>query len=205
MMLDQQEFYSRHKRKHGYKYQSVVTPDSFVSSLMGSFMGQRGDWKMVKPSGLAEKLRTVNRGCQAAHALYFYEDPAYSTIYGIMGLYKNFPSRSCTPAQDLFSKIMSRLQIEVEHGFVIHQNLWTWNGFHLGLKPSQRAEVCYAVSVFLASIWTCMQDNQTSVRFTYAPQAFENYLELLADIYSKSDLKLESSDSDQSLNSENVQ
>lgn len=46
-IIDQQEFYSGHKRKHGYKYQSVVSPDGLVSSLMGPFIGRRGDWKMV--------------------------------------------------------------------------------------------------------------------------------------------------------------
>lgn len=55
--LDQQEFYSGHKRKHGYKFQSVVTPDGLVSSLMGPFIGLRGDWKMVELSGVEAKLR----------------------------------------------------------------------------------------------------------------------------------------------------
>lgn len=199
MMLDQQEFYSGHKQKHSYKYQAVVTPDGLVSSLMGPFIGRRGDWKMVEESGLAEKLRTVNGGRRAAHALYLYGDPAYCTVYGIMGPYKNFPSRLCTPAQDKFNKIMSRLRIEVEHGFAIHQNLWTWNGFHLGLKLGQRAAVCYAVAVLLANIWTCIRGNQTSVRFACAPPALEDYLELLADIHLESDGELNSSDSDQAL------
>lgn len=203
MMLDQEQLYSGHKRKHGYKYQAIVTPDGLVSSLMGPFIGRRGDWKMVEQSGLAEKLRAVNGGRRAAHALYLYGDPAYSTIYGVMGPYKNHPSRPRTPAQDQSSKIMSRLRIEVEHGFAIHQNLWTWNGFHLGLKLSQGTAVCYAVSVLLANIWTCIRGNQTSVRFACAPPALENYLELLAaDHDLESDWDLESSDEDQELNSE---
>ena len=39
-VLDQEEFYSGHKRKHGYKYQAIVTPDGLVSSLMGPFIGK---------------------------------------------------------------------------------------------------------------------------------------------------------------------
>lgn len=153
-MLDQQEFYSVHKRKHGYKYQSIVTPDGLVSRLMGPFIGRRGDWKMVELSGLEERLREVNLGRRAAQALYLYGDPAYSTVYGIMGPYKNYPTRPRTPAQEQFNKILARLRIEVEHGFAIHQNLWTWNAFHIGLKISQGAAVCYAVSVLLGNIWT---------------------------------------------------
>lgn len=59
---DQVEFYSGHKRNHGYKFQSIVTPDGLVSSLMGPFIGRRGDWGMVQESGLADKLRAVSLG-----------------------------------------------------------------------------------------------------------------------------------------------
>lgn len=74
---------------------------------------------------------------------------------------------------------MSRLRIEVEHGFAIHQNLWTWNGFHLGLKIRQAAAIGYAVSVLLSKIWTCMKGNQTSYWFACAPPAVEEYLALI--------------------------
>lgn len=62
---------------------------------------------MVEESGLAAKLQTINEGCRPPHALYLYGDPAYTTIYGIMGPYKNYPSRPHTPAQEQFNKIMS--------------------------------------------------------------------------------------------------
>lgn len=93
-VVDQEQFYSGHKRKHGYKFQLVVTPDGLVSSLMGPFIGRRGDWRMVEDSGIVEKLREVNGGRRPAHALYLYGDPAYCTVYGIMGPYKNYPLRS---------------------------------------------------------------------------------------------------------------
>lgn len=79
-ILDQEKFYSGYKKKHGYKYQAIVTPDELVSSLMRPFIGRRGDKKMVEYSGLADKLRTVNGKRQPAHALYLYGDPAYSTM-----------------------------------------------------------------------------------------------------------------------------
>lgn len=88
---------------------------------MGPFIGRRGDWKMVECSVLVKKLRAINGGRRPARALYLYGDP----VYGIMGPYKNYPSRPRTPAQNKFNKAMSRLRIEVEHGFALHQNLWT--------------------------------------------------------------------------------
>ncbi len=135
---------------------------------------------MVELSGLAEKLRSVNGDRRPADALYLYGDPAYYTVYGIMGPYKNYPGRPRTPTQEKFNKAMAKLRIEVEHGFVIHQNLWTWNGFHLGLKIRQGAAVGYAVSVLLSNIWTCMRGNQTSYRFACTPPAVEEYLQLPA-------------------------
>ena len=178
-LLDQQEFYSGHKRKHGYKYQSIVTPDGLVSSLMGPFVGRRGDWRMVQLTELQEKLRTVNTGRRPALALYLYGDPAYSTVYGIMGPFKNHPGRLRTKEQNIYNKRMSKLRIEVEHGFALHQNLWTWNGFDLGLKLRQGAAVCYAVSVLLANIWTCLRGNQTSKRFKISPPDIEEYLRVV--------------------------
>lgn len=158
-MVDQEGFYSGHKRRHGFKYQSIETPDGLVSSLMGSFIGRRGDWKMMEYSRLADRLREVNGGRRPAHALYLYSSPAYPTMDKIMGPYKNYLGKPRTAAQNQFNTIMSRLQIEVEHGFAIHRNLWAWNGFHLGSKLRQVAAVCYAVSVLFANIWTCIRCN----------------------------------------------
>lgn len=120
---------------------------------------------MVECSGLVKRVRVINGGKRLARALYLYSNPAYSTIYGIMGPYKNYPSRPQTLAQNKFNKAMSRLQIEVKHGFALHQNLWTWNGFHLNLKICQSAIIGYAISVLLSNIWTCLRGNQTNIRF----------------------------------------
>lgn len=140
-VLDQQGVRSGHTsiQKHGYKYQTVVTPDGLVSSLMGPFIGLHGNWKMVESSGLEKQLRKVNGNRPpAAHALYVYcLDPAFRSVYGITGPYRNYPGRLRTPAEDQFNTIMSNLRKDVEHGFATHQNLWTWNAYHLGLKISQ--------------------------------------------------------------------
>lgn len=42
-MIDQEQYYSRHKKKYGYKYQAVITPDRLISSLMGLFIGRYKD------------------------------------------------------------------------------------------------------------------------------------------------------------------
>lgn len=56
-----------------------------VSSLIRFFISQRGDWKMIKQSGLKAKLQAVNIDCQLALTLYFHSDPIHSTVYNIIG------------------------------------------------------------------------------------------------------------------------
>lgn len=122
-VLDQRQFYLGHKRKHSYKYQSIVTLDGLVSSLIGLFTIRQGNWRMVELSGLEAKLCAVNQRRRPAMALYLYGDLVYATVYGIMEPYKNYPGRPRTPAHNRFNKWMSKLPIKVEHGFAIHQNL----------------------------------------------------------------------------------
>lgn len=47
---------------------------------------------MVKLWDLQAKLKTVNVSHRLSIALYFYEDLTYTTIYGIIGPYKNYPN-----------------------------------------------------------------------------------------------------------------
>lgn len=146
---------------------------------MGPFIGQRRDWKIVELSGLEGKLKVMNIRRRPTQAFYSYGDPANPLVYKIIGPYKHYLGQSKTLAQNWFNKIISKLRIEVDYGFAIHQNLWTWNSFHLSLKLSQGATVCYAISVLLTNIWTYLQDNQTSIQFDYILPEIENYLSFL--------------------------
>lgn len=89
---------------------------------------------MIEMSGFKAKFWEVNQEKRLAMALYLYGNPAYFTIYNIMGSYKNYPNQPRIPAYNYFNKVMAKLCIEMEYGFALHQNLWTWNGFHLRLK-----------------------------------------------------------------------
>lgn len=62
-----------------------------VSSLIEPFIERHEDWKMVELSSLEVKFRVMNTGYKPAQTLYLYENPAYSTVYSIMELYKNYP------------------------------------------------------------------------------------------------------------------
>lgn len=106
MMLDQQKFYSGHKRKHKYKCQAIVILDGLVFSLIRPFISRRGDQTMVKQSSLAKKLRAFNKGRQPVHTFSLYGVLIYSTLYKIIETYKIYLSRSHTLTQNQSSKIM---------------------------------------------------------------------------------------------------
>lgn len=78
--------------------------------------------------------------------------------------YGGLPGRPRTAAHYWFNKIMSRLRIEVEHGF------WTRNGFYQELTKALfagRGLLTYAVLILFA-MWTCLRGNQTSIRLDCA-------------------------------------
>lgn len=78
---------------------------------------------MVKLSGLQTKLCAINQARQLAHTLYLYIDSAYSTIYGIIGPYKNYPNCLKTTAYNHFNNTIFKFHIKVKYDFVLYQNL----------------------------------------------------------------------------------
>jgi len=58
----QRVFYSGYKKKHGFKYQALVTPDGILSSLMGPFEGSINDNNMYSQSGLESRLHQLFDG-----------------------------------------------------------------------------------------------------------------------------------------------
>ncbi len=51
---------------------------------------------MMELLGLEKRLCKVNQERYLCMALYLYGDPAYCTVYGIMGPYKNYSNRPKT-------------------------------------------------------------------------------------------------------------
>lgn len=54
--INQEEYYSGHKRYHCVKYQSVIWPDGIISSLKGAYPGRRHDAGIFRDSELYAEL-----------------------------------------------------------------------------------------------------------------------------------------------------
>jgi hypothetical protein len=70
--------YSGHKRRHGFKYQAIATPDGLVSSLSGPYRATENDWSILGQSGVLERFREVSRAFPPPSTL-----PSTSTNYYI--------------------------------------------------------------------------------------------------------------------------
>lgn len=97
-----------------------MIPDELVFSLMGLFIGQQEDWKMVELSGFKIKLEVVNANYPPVMAPYLYSNLVYFLIYGMIKSYQNYFNWLKTRANSQFNKAMSRLRIEVKHRFTIY-------------------------------------------------------------------------------------
>lgn len=57
---NQRWHYSGHKKRHGFKFQAIVTPDGLVSSLVGPERAPDNDWRILVRSEVAERMRRAS-------------------------------------------------------------------------------------------------------------------------------------------------
>ena len=56
---DQACFYSEYNKAHAFKFQSIITHDGLLSSLVGPFPGRVGNWVVWHSSGIVEILQNL--------------------------------------------------------------------------------------------------------------------------------------------------
>ena len=108
----QKRNYSGHKRFHGLKFQSIVTPDGFYGHFYGPTNGNRHDSFMLGESGIMPVLAAYMEGIEGSYALY--GDPAYPQSGLLFGGFRNPPDGSDMAA---FNTAMSKVRESVEWGF----------------------------------------------------------------------------------------
>lgn len=77
---------------------------------------------MVKLSDFEAKFCAININLPLAMALYLYNNPAYFTIYNIIGFYKNYLNQSKIVTYNQFNKAILKLYIKIKHDFAIYEN-----------------------------------------------------------------------------------
>ena len=163
----QRAVYNGHKRKHGLKFQSVVVPDGMVAQMFGPVEGRRHDITLLKLSKLEGKMLLFPPDC------FLYGDQAYPLRPWLLS---PFRGANKPPSMRLWNKRMRTVRISVEHGFKIITSLFA----HLKYVPAQRVfntpvAKQFVVCTALSNMHNCLDPNQVSQHFGFAPPTLEQY------------------------------
>nr|CAH7726108.1 unnamed protein product [Callosobruchus chinensis] len=170
--VDQQLYYSGHKRTHCLKYQSLVTPDGLTISCMGPFEGRRHDAGILRESGLYGQLEETTVFPEGHFVIY--GDQAYGIRELILC---PFPGLNLNPEQEMFNNSMSTVREAVEwiFGKVIAE--FAFVDFKKNQKLLlQDLQSMYKTATLLANCHSCLYGNQTSQFFNMNPIPLEQYL-----------------------------
>jgi nuclease HARBI1 len=185
----QKQMYSGHKRTHGLKFQSVVTPDGMFACMYGVVNGNRHDSFMLHQSELLPRLRDLMPagipgggagGAENNNTVYsLYADPAYPQSAYIFG---GFHQPAPGSREALWNSNMSSVRESVEWGFQYINQHWAFVNFRAGLKMYESpVGKYYIVATFLSNLRTCFYGNQTMSFFYCAEDSMsiDEYLALI--------------------------
>jgi hypothetical protein len=179
----QRAAYSGHKRTHGIKFQSVVTPDGLIACLFGPIPGARHDSFMLAESGLLTQLSQMMPRNQPGVDVYsLYGDPAYPQSQYIVGGHRN-PAPNSIEGQ--WNTAMSKVRICVEWGFKEITQVWTFLDFRQKMKIFKfPVAKYYIIGAFLVNIRNCFYSNQTASYFNCSEEngrklSIDEYLNLV--------------------------
>lgn len=176
--------YSGHKRYHGIKFQSVVTPDGLIAMLYGPIAGSRHDSFLLGQSELLPQLRQcipINPNNNLP-MYQLYGDPAYPQSGILFGGFRN--ARDGSP-EAAWNTQMSRVREAVEWLFKEIILQWSFLDFRQSMKIflSPIAKY-YIIGAFLTNLRCCCYGSQTSNYFEADDSVYrldmEGYLNLVA-------------------------
>ena len=108
---------------------SVQAPNGLIVSMFGPIEGRRHDTFIFRESGLADKLRRVQRPNGEPYVIY--GDPAYGLDLNMLSRFKG---ANLTAEQQELNRCMRKVRVSVEWGFgKITQN-FAFLGFKKNLK-----------------------------------------------------------------------
>lgn len=174
----QRMLYSGHKRQHGIKFQSVVTPDGLIALLFGPIEGSRHDSYMLGESGLLPQLRALMPADGSLGPVYsLFGDPAYPQSLHIFGGFRHTIPGT---VEARWNTLMSQVRQVVEWGFKEIVAQWAF----VDHRPRMRifkspVGKYYVVATFLTNLRNCCYGGQIATYFETTPLSIEDYLSLV--------------------------
>lgn len=171
--VNQEEYFSGHKRVHCVKYQSTVCPDGMIISLKGPFPGRMHDAGILRRSNFYSELKecvTFPDG----EKFVLYGDSAYPIRELLL---KPFTGNNLTPQQIHFNSAMSTVRQAVEWGFGKVIREFAFLDFKKNQKINlQELEKMYFTAVLMTNCHTCLYGSQTGHYFNISPPTLREYL-----------------------------
>ena len=144
---NQQFAYTGYGRRHGLKFQSVVSPNGLITDLFGPILARRGDGYLLRQSQILQRMAAF---CAAAGGNYYlYGDPAYPLNQYLLRGFKG----PMTAQQQAFSTAMSSVRESVEWGYAIIVSLFPFLDFKKRMKMLQMpVGLLYPAGAILSSL-----------------------------------------------------
>ena len=170
----QRTVYNGHKRYHGLKYQSVVTPSGMIANLFGPIEGKRHDSAMLMFSGLMQQLQQYSHDVNG-NILCLYGDAGYPLRQYLQA---PFGGANLTRQEEEFNTAMSKVRVSVEWVFGDVVNYFKFNDFKKNLKIGlSQIGKFYRVSAILTNAYTCLYGNNIETFFNISPPLLEEYFQ----------------------------
>ena len=175
----QRSVYTRFKKCHGVKFQSITVPDGFVAYLRGPWPAQTHNARMFCESHLMEEFEDI-MPANAPTAVYaLYGDLAYAQSIYLLGGFWKPPAGS---HEAMFNRHMSSVQITVEWGFGDIINKWKFLDFRSVMKIFEMpVGEFYTNGMFLSNICNCLYGNKTQQYFGALQLTLDEYFDLVVE------------------------
>jgi len=167
----QRSVYSRDKKIHCLKYQTLELPNGLILHCSVGDDGRRGDGYILRRSGLIPFLQNdpLLRDFQVLG------DSAYPNCDVMVSIYKG---RRLPPAAVAFNSVMCPIRTCVEWGYEKIVRYWAFLDFKKQMKIQKSLIIpMWHLAIFLTNCVTCARGgNQISKYFNIAPPSLEEYI-----------------------------
>ena len=173
----QRSVYTRFKKCHGVKFQSVTVPNGFIANLQGPWLAQTHDTRMLRESHLMEELEDIMAANGAAAVYALYGNLAYAQSIYLLGGFRKPPACS---DEAMFNRHKGSVRITVEWGFGDIVNKWKFLDFRSAMKIFEMpAGEFYTNGAFLSNICNCLYGNKTQQYFGAVQLTLDEYFDLV--------------------------
>ena len=152
--IDQGQFYTGEKARHGIKHLGAFFPNGMMA-LCGPFLGSVHDGRMIRESGWFDFLHLISQVDGRRYKLF--GDSAFGYGNYIQSMIKG----ELSPEGRAFNALMSRIRINIENAFGGQSNTFTFLAFHRSVKIGGRnTQKLYKVATILMNMRCTFYGNQ---------------------------------------------